>query len=326
MSDNSTNRRAAVITALSKEKDAMEEFLSDVESEKGPHNTIYRRGNLSVDEGRWEILLREAGKGQSNVAAEIERIGHHFDPEVILFVGIAGGLKDTELGDVVFATTVKGYEYGSIEQRIKETEDDDSYEEVRRSRAQVSSPTYAAKEIAKDAKNEEWHQRCLIECGTEPQVLGEPIASGSKVVKTDDLRSATYQVLSEDFSECVAVEMEGFGFQNAIYKSNMHGIVIRGISDLLSNKKQTEQEGLQERASAHAAAFSVEILNHILQLYPEQFPEDTPTQKIKESLTSEKEKIEGESPEQFLDALSNLEPDDISIEKAISAIYDKKKK
>lgn len=55
--------------------------------------------------------------------------------------------------------------------------------------------------------------------------------------------------------------MEGSGFLRAVYANqDVHGLVIRGISDLLDGKETADASGSQERAAAHAAAFALQVL------------------------------------------------------------------
>jgi hypothetical protein len=62
----------------------------------------------------------------------------------------------------------------------------------------------------------------------------------------------------------VAVEMEGKGFLDAVDAfPGIQGIVIRGISDLLEKKLETDQCGWQEIASNRASAFAFEILSKL---------------------------------------------------------------
>jgi nucleoside phosphorylase len=48
----------------------------------------------------------EAGPGNAGAAAIAVRALEHYKPHVALFVGVAGGIKDVAIGDVVVATKV----------------------------------------------------------------------------------------------------------------------------------------------------------------------------------------------------------------------------
>jgi hypothetical protein len=71
------------------------------------------------------------------------------------------------------------------------------------------------------------------------------------------------------YSDALAVEMEGIGFLTAIHASNAKGIVIRGISDLLSNKTESDNSGWQEKAAHHAAAFAFAMLEKLAPIHEE---------------------------------------------------------
>jgi hypothetical protein len=107
---------------------------------------------------------------------------------------------------------------------------------------------------------ENWRKRLDYGLGhADPKIEVGPIAAGSKVVGS--ARAATSRFISEYYSDALAVEMEGRGFLGAVHINHpVLGGVVRGISDLLSGKSQSDKAGSQELAADVASAVAFEIL------------------------------------------------------------------
>jgi nucleoside phosphorylase len=54
--------------------------------------------------------------------------------------------------------------------------------------------------------------------------------------------------------------MEGHGVMQAAHQRNVDALVVRGISDLLDGKAESDRTGWQPRAARHAAAFAMQVL------------------------------------------------------------------
>ncbi len=252
MNEKESHRKAVVITALPIECRAVCKHLKNLREEAHPRGTIYELGVFDGGAGRqWDILVVEAGAGNTSAAAEVERAISFFEPELAFFVGVAGGVKDVVLGDVVIASKVYSYESGKDREQFE-------------SRPELYRPGYTLEQRVKaEIRHQAWTAR-IQERSPEsvPKARFGAIAAGEKVIASTD--SATHRFLKERYSDVLAVEMEGYGFLRGSYMNQSVGaLVVRGISDLIDAKATADASGSQERAADAASAFVFELLSHL---------------------------------------------------------------
>jgi 5'-methylthioadenosine/S-adenosylhomocysteine nucleosidase len=245
-----TLRRAVILTALALEFRAVRDQLTDVRQTTHPAGTVYDVGRLASasSSAGWEIALVETGAGNISASVETTSAIDHFQPHAVVFVGVAGGLKDVKLGDVVAATKVYGYESG------KDTA------EGFRTRPELGMGGYALVQRAKaEARSGEWTARVKgAPAPDDVEAHVKPIAAGEKVLAS--AASDLVKFLRAHYGDALAVEMEGHGVMQAAHARNVNALVVRGISDLLDGKAESDRTGWQPRAARHAAAFAMQVL------------------------------------------------------------------
>ena len=239
--------RALFLTALPVEYEAACMHLHS-RQEREHQGAVYEQGIFSTSAGTCQVGLVAVGSGNSPAAAEAERAITYFSPDIMMFVGVAGGIKDVQLGDIVVATEVHNYEAGKAAS-------------VFLSRPSGGRPTYDLLQRARaEARKTDW-LRFLP--GTllrqVPYILLKPLVSGEKVITST--RAAMHKLIRTHYEDAVAVEMEGYGFLQAAYAHpQVSSLVIRGISDLLENKNEADKAHFQTIAARHASAFAYQIL------------------------------------------------------------------
>ena len=256
--------RAVILTALPIEYLAVRSHLTAVQEEIHARGSIYERGTFAVGNLTWDVGIAEIGAGNPNAALEAERVIAYFNPDVILFVGVAGGFKkDVDIGDVVVSTKIYGFEWGKAEETFKP-------------RPEIGLAAYGLEQQARaEARKGEWRERLSIDYDaavsmsaiqgeTEiqqpiPRVFIAPIAAGEKIIAST--APDILKFLQSNYRDVVAVEMEGFGFLEATRANQrVSAIVVRGISDLIDGEEKLNNSDSQEVASHHASAFAFEML------------------------------------------------------------------
>ena len=245
-----SRNHAVILTAISEEYSAVRSHLIDLK-EVEYNGTIYETGPfIAKNDKLWNIAIVEIGMHTSRAAFETERASEYFKPDVILFVGVAGGIKDVAIGDVVAVTKAYGYEYGKEGKSFC-------------TRPEAPESTYDLINRAKVvARNKKWTDRIHNDNNQIPKAFVGPVASGEKVIAST--KSATYSFIRSSYNDALAVDMESVGFLQATHANkNLMSIVIRGISDNLDRKSESDREGSQALASINAAAFAFELISQL---------------------------------------------------------------
>lgn len=247
MTNASPLPKALVFTALRVEYVAIQKWLVDLE--EVPHkSSIYEHGTYRGKNQDWDVWIVETGKGNTRASTEVERGLQFVEPALTFFVGVAGGIKDVRLGDVVVATKVYGYQYGKVAEGFEPRPEVFQASDLLLNRARA------------EARKSDWFST-VNPTGSLPHVFAEPIAAGEQVVAST--RSDVFQFIRKHYGDAVALEMEGHGHMLAAHANETPALVVRGISDLLDNKARVDKSGSQERAAANASAFMFWILGKI---------------------------------------------------------------
>jgi nucleoside phosphorylase/tetratricopeptide (TPR) repeat protein len=237
--------KAGIVTALPVEFDAVCAQLGPVRSEAHPSGSRYVRGEAACAPG-WEVWVAETGAGNVAAAAEIERLIGYQKLDVLMFVGIAGGVKDVAVGDVVAATKVYGYHSARAEDELKPRPD-------------VNRSSYRLVELAKQVART---SRLEQSVANPIRILCGPIAAGEQVVAST--ASETYKLIRRLYSDAIAIEMEGAGCLEAAYRTaDVEAVVLRGISDLIDDKSAEDDDQRQAAAAGNAAEVAFAILREV---------------------------------------------------------------
>ncbi|WP_281246923.1 5'-methylthioadenosine/S-adenosylhomocysteine nucleosidase [Amycolatopsis saalfeldensis] len=238
------------MTALNLEHAAVLEHLVDVQPHRHSSGTVFDVGTVAGHPGH-QVALAVTGPGPGAAATLTERANTEFGPAAMVFVGIAGGLREwLTIGDVVVATKIYSYQGGR-------SEDDEFL--VRPSAWSISHRL--DQEARRLLRGNAWHSFLADRAEDDAPVAHfEAIAAGEAVLNSR--RSELARRLRASYNDAVAVEMEGSGFAHAAHLGDqVRAASIRGISDHADGSKATsDREGGQRVAARNAAAFAIALI------------------------------------------------------------------
>jgi nucleoside phosphorylase len=266
----------AIITILEEEYEAVLRLLKRVRQVTGSATVDNQHawvvGEIDAPALRvpYTVVLAMSPRPGTNAAVIVTKNTlQAFDPRCVLVVGVAGGLGDLKLGDVVVADRICAYEYGKLDQGRFFARND------------LDSPTDAALTSAActlPARYPGWYSEVAQPAELRhlsPRIVVGQVASGDKVV--DDPSAAFFASVIRSRPKLQAIEMEGAGAAAAIQdvREMQRGAsfgMIRGISDLprQGGSRPGRQAGKPAQAemrdsgkipaSATAAAAAVQLI------------------------------------------------------------------
>lgn len=244
-----TDDVVVMLTALNLEYEAVRRKLVDPRVHRHDKGTRFEVGTLHGTNCR--VVLGFTDKGNHRAGVLAERAISEFSPVAVLFVGVAGALWDTPLGDVVVATHVYAY-HGA-------TSEDDGL----KARPRVWEMAHGISQLAAHVgRTGEW--RAGVPAGARaPEVHFGAIAAGEIVQNSRISREACW--IRDIYNDALAIEMEAAGVAQAGHLNGSPVAIVRGISDRADGTKTTSADrAWQPRAAANAAAFAVRLAEELI--------------------------------------------------------------
>lgn len=205
---------------------------------------VYETGIFKGTHHTYRVAIRLTGSKNKEIALAAQHTMQHFQPAIAILGGIAGGVKDVEIGSIVVATHAYGYESGKIDITGNTV-----------ARPEVIEYDADLIELLRAYTRDQWN-------ATNGRVVFGPIASGDKVIAST--QSPLYRFIKQYYNNTIAVEMESIGFATTCKnRRSLRFLNIRGISDLLDGKTQTDGEGGQELAVERVVRFVFGFLEQL---------------------------------------------------------------
>lgn len=239
-------RDALILTALPLEYAAVRDRLGAGSERRAPSGARYCEAVVRGKNIEWTVRLFETSVGSATAAAALGRAVGDFRPDLVVFSGVAGGLRpdDQHHGDVIIIERAYqgqgGKSYG------------DDGESKFKSRPKAALATEQMIQLARSIA------RAPAPLRPEYVIAVGDLATTEEVVA--DNRGPVSQRLTEQLNNCVAVDMETHGVYEAARQHGVPVVAVRGLSDIGGKKDPENDRNWQPVAAGNAATIALELL------------------------------------------------------------------
>ena len=229
--------KVGIIGAMDEEVKLLKEEISD----KKNHSIAgseFTEGKL----GSVDVILLKSGIGKVNASMGTTLLNHHFQPDVVINTGSAGGFhQDLDVGDAVISeevchhdvdVTAFGYDYGQVP---------------------GMPPTYKA-----DSTLVEIAEKCADKI-TDIHVAKGLIATGDSFMSDPE----RVDFVRKKFENLYAVEMEAAAIAQVCYQFQIPFVIIRALSDIAGKDSNTSFEQFLDKASHHSATLVKNMVHEL---------------------------------------------------------------
>jgi len=239
----------AILGAFYEEVRILQESLKD-RKEENIRGVRFVTGTLN---GR-RVVVAETGIGKVNAAMTTTLLVQVFQPQEILFTGIAGGLNpDLMPGDIVIARTVTYHDFGTMSSNNRQLS-----RQTRNPINKELNPEYFPSDSALLIKAQQGARLARFEnislTNRSPQVIVGQIVTGDVFVSS----SEKVQQLRRDY-KADATEMEGAAVAQVCWQLKVPCLVIRSLSDKADENASGDMMTFYKTAAKNSAALVTAI-------------------------------------------------------------------
>lgn len=259
--------RVVLITPVEVECQAVAKRFGLSPEARPQWGAMYMHGRYSGKFHDYELWLTTPGSGVDTIAAELGMLVNSLQPDLVLLLGIARGIKDVELGDVVIGTHGHHYESGVHAQDGFSARPLD-----------VQYSPYLISVAREVGRSEAWKEGVLLPANSPVSLAGVkvhagPIAGGNKVIKNE--ANEVIETIKRSYNATLALEMEATALRFLQKFPQIKHLNLRAISDTARYEKgATDKQGFQTAAAAIVAGFALALLQELsLDIPQEEAPQ-----------------------------------------------------
>lgn len=250
----------AIMGAMPEEIAAYQQIIQN-KKEINVHGIRFIKGNIK----NRNVVLVGSGVGKVNAAMTSTLLLQHFQPDRVLFTGVAGGIsQDMNIGDIVIADSLVQYDFGTMNK-----DNTISYWGAENPVNHTRNPVFIKSDaqLVTIAKSAAAHLKLapivIDHTNRLPEIKSGIIATGDLFLSSSQKKQEIYSAL-----KAKAVEMEGGAVAQVCYQHQVPFLVIRSISDLadeLADSSFTQFIGI-------ASKNAMRLVQEIIELLPTSTP------------------------------------------------------